>query len=244
MKTDISAENIKRLEEGEFFQFKCHHGVSCFTECCRELELSLTPYDTLRLRKRLKLTSAQFLDQYVIIEEEEGKLPQLYLGMVDDGRASCPFVKEDGCTVYSDRPAPCRTYPLARGAYQTPDGKSNAIHMVISEPHCQGFSEPEKQDIHQWNESQGLGPYNEINDLMIKLLHHRKGCKPFVFSKEQSRIFLIALYDLERFKSLLDKKALPYNEELSDDLKKQIADDDIALLKYAISWLKNYFSEK
>ena len=31
------------------FTFACHPGVPCFTECCRELDLALTPYDVLRL---------------------------------------------------------------------------------------------------------------------------------------------------------------------------------------------------
>ena len=34
--------------------FACHPKVPCFNECCRELDLALSPYDVLRLRRALR----------------------------------------------------------------------------------------------------------------------------------------------------------------------------------------------
>ncbi|MFH0789406.1 MAG: YkgJ family cysteine cluster protein, partial [Pseudomonadota bacterium] len=50
--------------EGDSFSFACHPGVSCFTECCRDLNCVLTPYDLLRLKKSLGMTSSDLLDQF------------------------------------------------------------------------------------------------------------------------------------------------------------------------------------
>ena len=45
------------------FRFACHPGVSCFTQCCRKLDLFLYPYDIIRLKKRLGISSEEFLDK-------------------------------------------------------------------------------------------------------------------------------------------------------------------------------------
>jgi uncharacterized protein len=32
-------------------------GIACFNKCCESIEITLTPYDIIRLKGRLKLTS-------------------------------------------------------------------------------------------------------------------------------------------------------------------------------------------
>ena len=39
------------------FKFRCHKGVDCFTKCCRGINIVLTPYDIIRLKNRLQLSS-------------------------------------------------------------------------------------------------------------------------------------------------------------------------------------------
>ena len=43
------------------FKFRCYRGIGCFTVCCADLNLVITPYDILRLKNRLDLTSDDFL---------------------------------------------------------------------------------------------------------------------------------------------------------------------------------------
>lgn len=43
------------------FKFRCHKGVSCFTDCCRGIDIMLTPYDILTMRKKLDIDSEKFL---------------------------------------------------------------------------------------------------------------------------------------------------------------------------------------
>ena len=45
-------------------KFRCHPGVSCFTECCGNIKIVLTPYDILQIRKRLDMEAADFLHTY------------------------------------------------------------------------------------------------------------------------------------------------------------------------------------
>src|SRR5574340_1172214 len=101
MTTEQIPQPFEPIAADEPFAFSCHPGVPCFTECCRELDLALSPYDVLRLKKAVGLTSNQFLEQYVLVEwQEDQVLPTCYLTMVDDGRASCVFVNQHGCSVY------------------------------------------------------------------------------------------------------------------------------------------------
>ena len=217
--------HIRELSDSEIFHFNCHPGIDCFTDCCRELELALTPYDALRLRKELKLSSAEFLEQYCLVEYDEDDLfPRVYLGMVDDGKASCPFVTKKGCTVYGGRPGACRIYPLGRGASRNLFGQSKIIHILLTEPHCHGFSEPDQQTIQTWTIDQGLESYNRLNDEMMTILQHVEIKNGIKLSRDQQQLFLNTLYNLDGF--------LEKNPNLE-------ADDDEALLKHAIHWLKN-----
>ena len=53
------------IEGNDTFYFRCHPDVSCFNRCCRNLNLFLYPYDVVRLKQCLGITSDEFLDKYV-----------------------------------------------------------------------------------------------------------------------------------------------------------------------------------
>ncbi len=88
---------IPRLSREDTFQFECGPHVRCFTECCARLELRLTPYDVLRLRQRLGISSEAFLDRYTITQlATENGFPQFIMKMGSTGEKRCPFVTESG----------------------------------------------------------------------------------------------------------------------------------------------------
>lgn len=233
-------ENVKRLAPGEKFSFSCHPGVECFTNCCHDLELSLTPYDVLRLKNELKLSSTHFLDQYVLVEKEENEVfPRCYLTMVDDGMASCPFVTDSGCKVYDSRPGACRVYPLGRAVSQACGGRKFEFHVLLTEPHCLGFNRSRSFTAEEWTHHQGLTPYNELNDEVMTLLQHKKVKQGIKLTKEQTDMFVLALYNLDEFRNLvLDPGFLP-RTALSPDNWQTFAADDTSLLRFGIRWLKN-----
>ena len=171
--SDKLPDNFTRIGREESFRFACHPGIACFTECCRELDLALTPYDVLRLRKRLSMDSAAFMERYVIIEQNPDLiLPQCYLTMVDDGWASCVFVSPAGCTVYPDRPSACRAYPVGRGAALSADGTVQETFVLVREEHCRGFAESEVHNPNEYFSDQGLHDYNRFNDALLAFRQH------------------------------------------------------------------------
>ena len=105
------------------FKFECHKGVKCFTKCCRGINIVLTPYDIIRLKNRLALSSEEFMAIYTTPQLfEKTDLPVVTLKLLDDDQQSCPFVREDGCILYEDRPTTCRYYPLGVASLSHKEG--------------------------------------------------------------------------------------------------------------------------
>lgn len=235
-------KNVSRLEKHETFYFSCHPGVDCFTDCCRQLELALTPYDVLRLKQESKLPSNTFLKNYMIQEQEaEDVFPRFYLTMVDDGRASCVFVSQSGCTVYPGRPGACRAYPMGRAAIRH-DNVMDEFFVLLNEDHCHGFQENEEQTIERYSKGQGLQPYNSFNDKVATLLQHEKIRQGMRLSKEQTELFVLALYDLDTFRKRLDEGELPQQDQYPSH--KEACKDDEQLLLFGIDWLQEVLFQK
>ena len=240
---DQLPENFQSVSSDQEITFACHPGVSCFTECCRELDLALTPYDVLRLKRHLNLRSAQFLDRYVIIEWEEGQLfPTYYLTMVDDGRASCVFVQPEGCSVYADRPGSCRAYPIGRGATRQDQGPPVESLVLVREPHCQGFAESRQQKVGEYLRGQGLGEYNRFNDALLPLIQHPQiQAGTFRPSRKQLDQYTLALYDLDQFRRDMADGRVALNRPMTPTQLAGIAGDDEELLLLGIRWLMQEF---
>ncbi len=46
--------------------FHCHSRLPCFTTCCRDVNIFLSPYDILRLKNRLAMPSGDFIERYTV----------------------------------------------------------------------------------------------------------------------------------------------------------------------------------
>jgi Fe-S-cluster containining protein len=232
-------DTVTRLCGLKSFSFGCHPDVACYTECCRELDLSLTPYDVLRLCKELQMKPADFIERYVVIEQDENSVfPALYLGMVDDGKASCPFVSKNGCRVYNGRPGACRAYPVGRGATIDANGKKQELYVLVREEHCKGFAESSDHTVAEWFDNQGLLEYNTINDEVLTLLQHEKVHKGMHLNREQNEMFLLALYKLDEFRELVSSPEFQDGFILTEEERGSVFFDDLSLLRLGIRWLK------
>ena len=236
-------EQFTQIAATQRFCFACHPGVACFTECCRELDLALTPYDVLRLKRNLGLSSSEFLSRYVIVEWDDQQIfPNCYLTMVDDGRASCVFVNTAGCTVYADRPGSCRAYPIGRGAAISSEGQLAESLILVQEPHCLGFAEEVSQTAADYLRDQELGPYNRFNDLLLELLQHPQvRNRTFRPSRQQLDQYMLALFDLDQFRRELSEGRITLTAPLTPAQLKGLTGDDEELLLLAIRWLMQEF---
>lgn len=236
---DNLPEYFHNIDKEQQFCFSCHPEVDCFTECCRELDLSLSPYDVLRLKNALKMHSGHFLEQYVIVEWDERLVfPQCYLTMVDDGRASCVFVTIDGCSVYPDRPSACRTYPVGRGVKQGNSDTIEECFVLVKEPHCNGFAENTSQTPEKYFTGQGLHEYNHFNDLLAEILQNQRIQTGFRPNRKQLDQYLLALYNLDMFRQEMADGRISLDRPLRSEELQGLAGDDEKLLILGINWLR------
>lgn len=218
--------------------FACRPGIACFNACCHDLHQVLFPYDILRLKNHLGMESAVFLQQYT--QQQVG--PQTGLPVITfrfGPKLACPFVSESGCTVYPARPASCRAYPLARmSARDRRTGRIQEQYVLLEEDHCLGFGEPDTQTVAEWVRSQGLEPYNRMNDRMMELIALKNQHHPRPLDIKEQHFFHMALYDLDAFRQQVFSADL-FKDFPVDPARLEAAQtDDEALLALAFDWVK------
>ncbi len=233
-------EHLERLHLDDTFSFSCHPGVACFNECCRDLNQYLTPYDILRLKNRLDLSSQEFLDQYTVshIGPRSG-LPVISLKLRAEEELRCPFVELKGCAVYEDRPGSCRTYPLGRIAVKRPGGGAcEESYVLIREPHCLGFEESKTWTVRRWKQDQELDTYNEMNDLMLDILSLKNRSGRRHLTEGENALFSLACYDLDHFREFTFAGRLWAPLSLEESMVEKMRQDDTALMLFGMAWIK------
>jgi Fe-S-cluster containining protein len=138
------------------------------------MNIILTPYDIVRLKNRLGLTSDAFLHLYATPEMLGiTMLPVARLKMLENQGGKCPFVTPDGCQVYSDRPVCCRYYPIGLASLRQQEktaGEEEEFFFMVQEKHCKGFDEPEEWTVESWRGDQEADLYDKMNREWMELL--------------------------------------------------------------------------
>jgi hypothetical protein len=237
----LPASEDKRFSElGEQgFTFACNPQVPCFNQCCRRLNLVLTPYDVLRLRTNLGISSDEFLDEYTDVEPGQNGWPQVKLKMNQDKERLCPFVSlKKGCTVYQDRPGACRTYPLGRATRKQADNALEESFFLVREDHCQGFLKGAQWTPDTWTKDQGLEIFNQVNDLFLPLITRQPLDADSEVIAKKMHMFFLACYRLEAFRSLATQGKMSTLFDIPPERMQAIEEDDLELLKFSFDWLK------
>ena len=222
------------------FRFRCHKDVKCFTRCCRGINIILTPYDIVRLKNRLGISSGEFLAVYTAPQLlEKTDLPVVTLKLLDDDMKSCPFVREDGCMVYEDRPTTCRYYPLGVASLShKEDADDEGFYFFVNEPHCLGFEEEKEWTVSEWRKDQGVDIHDEINagwtDLVVRKRSFPKNVR---FTEQSKKMFFTASYDIDQFRDFVFKSDFLQLYEIDAAEMENIRTDEIALLGFAFKWM-------
>lgn len=237
-------EEAPRLGPDDTFQFKCHPGVRCFGSCCGDINIVLTPYDVLRLRARLGMTSSAFLAQHTVIPfNKEQKLPVPLLRMGDDEKKSCPFLSDGACTVYEDRPWACRMYPI--GLASPPEGSAERpFYFLLQEEGCEGGREDHRQTIRDWIGEQGIAKYDEMGGLFQPLLFDERLADGRELDPKQMEMYWMATYDLDTFRRFLFESTFFQRFQVPEDEVEKLRQDDEALMRFAFRWLAFALSGK
>jgi uncharacterized protein len=234
---------MQPLGGGEF-TFKCHPGVSCFTVCCKNVELDLYPYDITRLRKRLAIDSETFMRTHTELKKGANPyFPTVILKLDSTAKEKqCPFLNEQGCTVYEDRPTACRTYPLERAVdRRCASGRPEDFYFLTNHDYCKGHFEPQQNTVKQWLRSQHLEQFNQMNDRWAEVdtLFASNPWKGEGSGGPTQQMAFMVCYDIDGFRTFAEAQRLVDHYQLNREHKKRMAGDDAELLKFGFEWLKD-----
>ena len=228
------------------FKFRCHKELKCFTQCCRGINIILTPIDIIRLKKRLGLSSEQFLALYTepqLLEKTD--IPVVVLKLLEadageSGSSPCPFVRPEGCLVYEDRPTSCRYYPLGEIslAYKD-DPEGEQFFFMVKEAHCLGFGEEKTWTVLEWRKDQGVDVNDRINAQWADLIVRKRSLPPSMHWAEQAKkMFFMASYNVDRFREFVFESSFLKRTPTEPKILERLRADDAALLEFGLRWLK------
>ncbi|HIJ79993.1 MAG: YkgJ family cysteine cluster protein [Desulfobulbaceae bacterium] len=240
--TDHNPTNIvpEKLSLDSKLKFRCHPKVSCFTACCGNIEIILTPYDILRIRKVLNLPAQEFLLRFTTPTYlEKTDMPGVKIHLDENGR--CPFVTDEGCIIYAQRPTTCRYYPVGmsyfHGAGQE-NTKAEEFYFLVNENHCKGHQEDHVQTIREWRTDQGIDESDEMNKDWMELVMRRKSFgQQATLSEPAQKMFFMVSTDLDQFRNFVFNSSFLDTYEIDEQTLSNIKEDDIALIKFSYKYL-------
>jgi uncharacterized protein len=216
-------------------QFRCHKDIDCFNACCKNIDIMLTPYDILRLKQRLGITSTEFLRLYTEPFEFGKNSVAGVKYKPKEGTTECQFVTDEGCSVYEDRPTACRYYPVGLLSTRRQDENfDRASYALVKEDHCHGHFEDRKLTIDEYRKEQGLEEYDEHGRAWRQLILKVKSAGPAIgnMSKTSLRFFFMACYDLDRFREFVRSTGFSTTYDIDDATRDELLTDDMALLRF------------
>ena len=239
---DTNPSNIipKKYTLDSRIQFRCHPGVSCFTACCGHIDIILTPFDILRLRKHLNLPADEFLLRFTTpTYVEKTDLPGVKIHLDKDGR--CPFVTDEGCTIYPERPSACRYYPIGMANFHEggQEGiQSEKFFFIVKEDHCKGHEEPTEWTIKEWRADQGVDLCDEMNRDWLEIVMRRRSFGHQASMSEQAqKMFFLASTDTDKFREFVFNSSFLETYEVDQHTLDKIKDDDIEMMLFSFRYL-------
>lgn len=233
-------KDYPKMNKDSTFQFGCHKNISCFNKCCSDVNIFLTPYDIIRLKNHLKISSQEFLDRYTLVPIDENQNhPVVMLRMNPDEEKSCPFVGVEGCSVYEDRPWSCRMFPLGvaspKNAGENGEGE---FYFLLEEPVCQGHKEATKWTVGEWIEDQQVDDYAQMGELFKEVSLHDYFKEKKQLTPAKLEMFYTVCYNIDKFREFVFNSTLLKRFRVAPEDIEKMKEDDVELLKFGFKWLK------
>jgi uncharacterized protein len=231
-----------RIQEGVSFRFRCHPQIGCFNQCCRNLNLFLYPYDVVRLKSRLEISSDELLDRYVDVVLRSGNhFPDVLLRMAENSEKTCPFLAANGCRVYSDRPDSCRTFPLEQGLlYHAEHDEDEPVFFFRPPDFCQGRNEDRVWTVPEWVTDQEAEIYHRMTIRWAKM---RRLFQNDPWGMEgpggrSAKMAFMAAYNIDRFREFVFGSSFLKRFKIKPELLAKIKRDDVELMLLGFDWIQ------
>jgi Fe-S-cluster containining protein len=237
--TNSKAKNrLTVLNPQDVFRFDCNPHMACFTRCCRDITIFLTPYDVLRMKNALQILSGDFLARYTTTLIGDAGLPVVVLKMQQDVEKRCPFVTPGGCKIYADRPWACRIYPLQPESTKITEKAGKAYYSVMDVPFCDGLDIEKKVVLSDWIEAQGIPVYQEMELPFKAISTNERLTKEKISNSKIQNMYYMACYDLDRFRRFVLESSFLKRFDVPPEKVERLKIDDEALYRFAINWIE------
>jgi len=232
-----------KLDLGSKVRFRCYPGISCFNACCKKADITLTPYDVIRLKDRLEMSSTDFLKKHTVpFQMEQDGVPGIKLRTNDEG--ACLFVNEGGCSVYEDRPTACRYYPLGHLAMRLADAKSEETHyFLVKEEHCKGHDEDRELTVQEYLEEQQTRVFDDMNREWLTIMLKKRSAGPTIGTLPEAtlQLFFMASFDMDRLRRFVLSDNFRATYDLEESLYEVLAKEDLSLMQFGVRLMKQVF---
>ncbi|VAW62313.1 hypothetical protein MNBD_GAMMA11-1149 [hydrothermal vent metagenome] len=229
-----------RLELEDKLKFRCHKDISCWNQCCAQADVSLAPYDIIRMKTHLGISSTDFLKDYTVpYEIDSHNVPGIKL-RTTEARA-CLFMKESGCSIYEDRPTACRYYPSGLLSMRALGMKEDERHfLLIKEPHCKGHDEAREITIADYRKEQAVEEFDDLNRDWYRIILKKKSTGPTIGkpSEMSLQLFFMASYDVDRFRRFILSDSFKKMYDVSAEEFARFENDDVALMQFGFALMK------
>ncbi|HET8538552.1 MAG TPA: YkgJ family cysteine cluster protein [Anaeromyxobacter sp.] len=232
--------NQRRLGADSTFCFDCGPGLECFTRCCSDVNIVLTPADVLALARRTGLATREFLDRHTLTPiTKDLHLPVVMLKMGDAPEKRCPFVSAQGCAVYEARPWACRMYPVGMALPPARPGvEPEPTYFLFEDDFCHGRRTERTWTVAAWERDQGLRERDDLEKGFRELVGHPWFIGGRQLDPRRIELFHMAAYDLDTFRAFIFSTSFVERFDLDRPLVEALRTDDHALLRFAFRWLR------
>ncbi|MBW2182051.1 MAG: YkgJ family cysteine cluster protein [Deltaproteobacteria bacterium] len=236
----------KQLFDNDTFTFQCHKELSCFTQCCKNADMYLYPYDIIRLKNRLGISSDELLKHKTISAFRDNPyFPSLMLRMSENEDKACPFLSLSGCDVYENRPFSCRAYPLERAVARNEyENNKLACYFIATHSYCQGHGESREWTAKQWEDDQNIHMYNQMNDLWVEIdtIFRKNPWGQEGTEGKTLKMVFMACFNVDKMRSFVFESTFLSRFELSPDRIEQCKDSDVEMMKLGFDWVKYFLA--
>ncbi len=227
-----------RLTPGDRFTFRCGRELDCFTHCCRDVSIVLTPYDVLRMKHALRMDSSEFLEAYTVSPfSADQKIPAVLIKMDPETRG-CPFVSEQGCGIYANRPWACRMYPLGVAEPKNATPTDRPFHFLLNEELCHGHGLGRARTVREWIAEQGIEEYEMMSASFKDLMLDEFWDKEEALTPAKMEMYYQACFDLDRFRRFVFETRFLDFFDVDEARVEALRTDDVELLEFAMQWLR------
>lgn len=148
--------------EADLFCFECVP-ETCDLRCCTTGHpLVLSPFEIHRISRFTGISFDILEDDYF----EESYDPGNGFPLITINRENtCPFLKNNACSIYTVRPLVCRLFPLGKLFH------NGFRYVLLSENACAGFDAPKDQTVTGYCKNQDTAFYDRMWEVWVDFIN-------------------------------------------------------------------------